>query len=586
MSFFSLKWISLPEIEREKLETQFSPTLDEQKIGYNPFRVSKMQKYNPINSLFSQATMSLDHQYHMVDLEHVRCLDKVTRIPIHIKYAPLLDPIHYLIGKYEKFSKEKITALPDSSDSPHIPKIVNYNNAAYIDCFFNYLASNMLHTHGCINSIDYYGSSLAIQDQFKFNIADDIAYLQDSEHFRASKDLLYTIPAWSETASTEQNMSRGLKPKIITGQDVEIMDFEDIDFIVDKSNKSEKSVKSEKSDKSMEVVFEMCERKDSLTTIDSDDNSSIENSSVEDNEEEDKEEDDDEEEDDDDDDDVDDDDDNDEEDDELFAYIKNFPVQMICLEKCDGTLDQLLENEDLKEKEIASALIQVNFTLMIYQKAFQFTHNDLHTNNILWKKTDLTFIHYVFKNNTYRVPTFGRIFKIIDFGRGIYRFQNKWFCSDSFAPEGDAHSQYNCEPFLNPNKPRLDPNPSFDLCRLGCSLYDFVFDIDAPLPTKMTELQKTVMRWCTDDEDKNMLYKKSGEERYPNFKLYKMIARLVHNNLPEDQLSFPLFSQFLVPRTNKGKRTYLHQNDDVGDSVRDVEQTSVSVNVDKIPTYS
>ena len=67
--------------------------------------------------------------------------------------------------------------------------------------------------------------------------------------------------------------------------------------------------------------------------------------------------------------------------------------------------------------------------------------------------------------------------------------------------------------------------------------------------SKMDELQKTIHRWCLDDNKKNVLYKKNGEERYPNFKLYKMIARTVHQHTPEAQLEFPFFKQFL----SKGK---------------------------------
>ena len=44
----------------------------------------------------------------------------------------------------------------------------------------------------------------------------------------------------------------------------------------------------------------------------------------------------------------------------------------------------------------------------------------------------------------------------------------------------------------------------------------------------------------------NVLYKKNGQERYPNFKLYKMIARTVHNHTPKEQLEFPFFEQFLI----------------------------------------
>ena len=41
-----------------------------------------------------------------------------------------------------------------------------------------------------------------------------------------------------------------------------------------------------------------------------------------------------------------------------------------------------------------------------------------------------------------------------------------------------------------------------------------------------------------------MLYKNNGEERYPDFKLYKMIVRTVHNHLPEKQLERDIFKNF------------------------------------------
>jgi hypothetical protein len=138
---------------------------------------------------------------------------------------------------------------------------------------------------------------------------------------------------------------------------------------------------------------------------------------------------------------------------------------------------------------------------------------------------------------------------LIDFGRSIYRFQKKLFCSDSFASGGDAATQYNCEPYMNEKKPRIDPNYSFDLCRLGCSIYDFIIE-DEKTQDGFDELQKTIFRWCTDDKGKNVLYMSNGEERYPNFKLYKMIARTVNKHTPENQLEYPFFKQFMVKSKN------------------------------------
>ena len=178
----------------------------------------------------------------------------------------------------------------------------------------------------------------------------------------------------------------------------------------------------------------------------------------------------------------------------------------------------------------------------MFQKTFSFTHNDLHTNNIMYKETDEEYLYYKYNNKFYKVPTYGKIFKIIDFGRSIYKFQGKIYCSDSFAQGGDASTQYNCEPYYNDSKPVIEPNLSFDLCRLGCSIYDFI--IDEEEEHEMNELQKTVYRWCKDDNDLNMLYKKNGAERYPEFKLYKMIARTVHNHTPEKQLEYEFFNQY------------------------------------------
>ena len=183
--------------------------------------------------------------------------------------------------------------------------------------------------------------------------------------------------------------------------------------------------------------------------------------------------------------------------------------------------------------------------LITYQKIFNFTHNDLHTNNIMFNKTDRRFINYKFNNVYYRVPTFGRIYKIIDFGRSIYTFKGKTICSDSYHPKGDAATQYNFEPYFNEKKPRLKPNKSFDLCRLACSLYDyFVEDIEDKREVKHP-IAKLVVEWSRDDKGRNILYKNNGEERYPDFKLYKMIVRSVHNHIPEKQLNKEIFQRFV-----------------------------------------
>tara|TARA_Y100001933_G_C18863345_1_gene506863 strand:- start:333 stop:938 length:606 start_codon:yes stop_codon:yes gene_type:complete len=185
---------------------------------------------------------------------------------------------------------------------------------------------------------------------------------------------------------------------------------------------------------------------------------------------------------------------------------------------------------------------------------FNFTHNDLHTNNIMFQKTEKQYLYYRYNQKYYKVPTHGRIFKIIDFGRAIYKFKGQRICSDSYHKKGDAATQYNCEPFFNSKKPRLEPNMSFDICRLACSLFDyFIDDIDNIDP--MDSLSKLMVEWTQDDKGRNILYKKNGDERYPDFKLYKMIARTVHKHTPQAQLEGPFFNRFIVTRKKIKKKT-------------------------------
>ena len=259
----------------------------------------------------------------------------------------------------------------------------------------------------------------------------------------------------------------------------------------------------------------------------------------------------------------------DDDDDTLWATIHNFPVSAIMLEKCDDTLDSLMmQEEDMKDGEWKSALFQIIMTLITYQKAFGFTHNDLHTNNVMFIYTEKEYIYYLYDKKYYRVPTYNRIFKIIDFGRAIYRYKSKVICSDSFCMTGDAATQYNCEPYLNDKKPRLDPNYSFDLCRLGCSIFDYFVDNigDVGKICKSNPIAKLIVEWVTDDQNRNILYKTNGEERYPDFKLYKMIARNVHNHTPHSQLSKPMFAAYEFPK-------------------KQVKQKHKIINIDKIPSY-
>ena len=251
----------------------------------------------------------------------------------------------------------------------------------------------------------------------------------------------------------------------------------------------------------------------------------------------------------------------------INVTFDRFPVKVICMEFCENTFDDLIMSNELSQDEWFSALMQIIMILITFQKAFSFTHNDLHTNNVMYNYTNKKYLYYCYKNIHYKVPTFGRIFKIIDFGRSIYKCNGLLMCSDSFRNGEDASSQYNTEPYFKESKPRLDPNFSFDICRLACSIFDYLIDdLDEILDlSKCDPVKRLIVEWCLDDKGINLLYKNNGSDRYPDFKLYKMIARHVHKHTPQEQLLRPEFSSF--------------------SKFKDTIPTNEVINIDKIPIF-
>ena len=534
---------------------------------FNDIGINKIQNYIPLYGKFfnlqenNYEIINLNQTYHICSVAKtdnknvydcgLKSDNDTKRKSTFFKFSPLLDPVKYMVGKYKDVNDKK-TNLPKLSNNNCIKKVLDSNNAAYVDGFFTYLTSKILHHHKFIHGLDFYGSFLGVHENFKINIFDDLEYLNDSEYFHEHKNKYFTIDELDNDLFFDmdtRNYKRKLKiEKNISNKSILSLNNESFDnlfvetqkkttniikelsealvfqFDISNNKLSNKNSKSQSSSKCssrsshtsnesiLEDEYEEEINNDSISDDSSEYTSSSLNSEI-----------------------------------ECMATINNFPVQIICLEKMEATLDSLLE-EDLTVEEWRSCLFQIIMILNTYQKMFNFTHNDLHTNNIMYNKTEKEYLYYKFNGKYYKVPTYGKIYKIIDFGRAIYSFKGKFICSDSFHPKGDAATQYNVEPYFNKNKPRLKPNPSFDLCRLACALYDFFLDDVEDVNTCGNPIASIIDEWCKDDKGRNILYKKCGEERYPDFKLYKMIARTVHKHTPQAQMENPQFQKYRIKK--------------------------------------
>jgi hypothetical protein len=436
---------------------------------------------------------------------------------VFFKYSPLLDPNKYITGVYKVGVDDQLPVY-GAKDNTH-SKIIDVNNAAYVDSFFYYLSSRLKHK-GFLHGLDFYGSYLGYKHDFQYLLEDDAEFILNDPFFKKHHGTLFKV-----------NVDvPGKLDKLCLG--------EDCDIVVDTLDEVVAEKVSSLSTESELIEFNISEEKLSLKSKSSSISSNSSNSVSEsesgsrsmssegvefDGE-------------------------------DPIVTVSRYPVQIIAIECCKQTLDSLLDT--IRPNELTSCLMQVIMTLITYQKAYNFTHNDLHTNNIMYIDTELPYLYYFFEDTAYQVPTYGKIFKIIDFGRSVYTFQNQKFISDSFSEQGDAATQYNTEPYFNASKPRIEPNYSFDLCRLACSMIDMLPDTE-----EYEALNRVIEDWCTDDKGRNVVYKKNGEERYPGFKLYKMIARTVHNHIPAMQLRRSVFQQFVVKKKKLKGNTFLDINE-------------------------
>jgi len=255
----------------------------------------------------------------------------------------------------------------------------------------------------------------------------------------------------------------------------------------------------------------------------------------------------------------------------IYADIQNYPVMLILTEINRSTMDNLFTDFKSAGADPGTAkweacwtawIFQVLAALSCAQTILGFTHNDLHTNNVVWSETSEPYLYYKTKaDNVFRVPTFGKIFKIIDFGRAIFTINSQIFISDDFKDDNDAAGQYVFSPLVQKFKKEIPPNPSFDMCRLAVSLLDGLFP-KRPEPLEgggvlskesgltvnetVSPLYNILWSWMIDDKGRSVFSNPDGTERFPDFDLYKHIAEYVHCAIPSRQFGKPIFDPFQI----------------------------------------
>lgn len=562
----------------------------------NKFQLYKINNHNDRNSIVIECSTNSN-------------TTKPTKQNCFVKYAPLVDPFRYLCGEMEDYNMEDDLPVFNISDQIGFNSIINSPyNTAYVDCFFSYLSSQLKHKHNFRNGVDFYGSFCGIKSGFKVSITDELSLLNNSTFFMKNKNKLFnidnngicdnSIPAGSRSSSRCYRSPSAKKEPLTISNSVNItvdelneQPLKELFYMADGDKGTDINEKLREVVFNSETLDEIhledmisqssshasnCSSRTSHTshtshTEDVDDATSIRTNSISaksyttassfasnesgegssqgssDSES------------------------------VTHAYINNFPVNIIFLEKCHETLDAYIENNELEEREMKAILLQIAFTLATYQRCYNFTHNDLHTSNIMYTKTNDKYLYYALIENgpVYKIPTYGKLWKIIDFGRSIYNISNSCIENTAFSDIGDATTQYNFGRLYSDKYNLRYPNKNFDLCRLACSLFDYVFDSDNDIykvsfDEKMNQLvfnddvekysiENLILRWTTGNDNRNILYKSNGDERYPGFKLYKMITIKANDRCcPFTTIRSPYFQDFIV--TNRKQLSKIHKN--------------------------
>jgi hypothetical protein len=480
---------------------------------------------------------------------------------VFVKRIHLLDPISAMEGDYV-WPRDGALPAPSEPWRNALTKINDPLNEAYVDALFAAAADKLVESGVSPHWCRSYGTFSARVNKYLYNITDEYASMRHKPWWRRNMRLGYFKTFDPNAAENPQ------RTPVFSGAGMALEgdDFENLDA-AGSDGSSESGVTEDEPEMKDEASVQLSVPPLRLSRIS---NSSSSGKSGEQSGESGTEEDD----------------DTEEEDDIMYAEFADFPVQVTLLERAEGTLDELLDDEEddpsleaTRDARWSAWLWQIIAALSTAQHYYGFVHNDLHTNNIMWNTTDADHLYYRIQQKgkapwIAKVPTYGRLMKIIDFGRATFTLPEPagFFISDAFYPGNDAGEQYNCEPFYDDaDGPRVEPNPSFDLCRLAVSLLESLYPerpaASKPVKTMSREGAKIytetvspvynmLWEWLQDDSGKNVLRKPDGDERYPDFDLYKAISADVHNAVPCKQLLRQIFSAYRCEAAPEGAPIY------------------------------
>jgi hypothetical protein len=495
--------------------------------------------FPPIECLFKTESLPFSHEYGIKFSQQISSVlpskDEISingqKQTVHVKKTMLLSPFKWMQGEYG--TSLGLPTTTEQASSIH-SKLQSPNNAAYIGA----LISSVLSESGCQHFPKVYGVFSGVSQSHTIDISDDYEELCDRPWFSQNIGKTFELKLVDRVNDESMDFShtRSARALVQLGDETELGEVEELDTehvvstmadlnVLSSEMEESASVMSDESSVSTSYIFNVqsceCDEEDE-EIMDEEPESG---------------------------------------DSFAWATFSNVPVQLTVMEKCDGTLYELMSKEQDSQKHLAW-LTQVMFALAYAQRNFGFVHNDLHSNNIVYIPTAKEYFYYNLAGTLYRVPTYGYLIKVIDFERGVTSIRvtgmkdSKFFMSDHFSVNDEAGGQYNYPPFYIGKYAEVKPNPSFDLVRLATSLF---WDFFPNGPKCEEYAQNTIFqffkKWLTLEDGTSVLFGKEDpqHDRYHGFTLYKAIARYCKDTaVPRKELG-SLKSVYEVPVVPMGE---------------------------------
>lgn len=220
----------------------------------------------------------------------------------------------------------------------------------------------------------------------------------------------------------------------------------------------------------------------------------------------------------------------------LFLEYRDFPCYLLMCEKADTDIDMLYDIGKLEEMHFNSIVFQIYAAIFSAVSIFGLKHNDLHLSNVMLSRTKQKYLYYYYKGDYFRIPTFGYIVRIIDWGRGTYEFDGNHGYNHIFTQEYDCFEQYRYKRMNHSGKDNVLPSRQkwTDIVMITHNI------LNAWKEFRNTELGKSMMKWIENKDGVAL-----DVEEF-NWDIYCQVTNNTFNVQPHHILQNRSFRQFII----------------------------------------